>query len=169
VNWADFADAAPELARLGDERFDAFGLVLVGTIRKDGRPRISPVEPLITGGELFLGMMWQSKKALDLLRDPRCVVHSLLTKTDASEGEFKLWGRAVDVQDPAMRERCADAYEAKINWRPSEPYHLFAIDIESVSYVRSTGEGQLVMRWRPGSVVKESIRKWTGSGYADAD
>jgi hypothetical protein len=167
MNWSSFADEAPELARLGQERFDAVGLVLVGSIRRDGSPRISPVEPLITDGELYLGMMWQSKKALDLLRDPRCVVHSVVSKPDASEGELKLWGRARDVADPRERERCADAYFTKINWRPSEPYHLFAVDIESVSWIKSSGEEQLVIRWRPGRAAETSLRKWTGSGYAD--
>ena len=71
MHWNEFATAAPELARLGEERFEKWGLCLVGTIRKDGSPRISPVEPLITGGKLYLGMMWRSKKALDLIRDSR--------------------------------------------------------------------------------------------------
>ena len=167
MNWSAFAAEAPELARLGAERFDATGLVLVGSIRKDASPRISPVEPLITDGTLYLGMMWQSKKALDLLRDPRCAVHSTVSKADASEGEFKLWGRALDVKDAGERERCADACVAKINWRPAEPYHLFAIDIESASYIKSTEEGQLVMRWRPGRAAETSLRTWTGSGYAE--
>jgi len=167
VNWSSFASAAPELARLALERFDAAGLVLVGTIRKDGTPRISPVEPLIADGELYLGMMWQSKKALDLVRDPRCVVHSVVSKADASEGEFKLWGRARDVADPEERERCADAYFAKISWRPSEPYHLFAVDIESVWWIKSSGEEQLVIRWRPGRAAETSVRTWAGSGYGE--
>jgi hypothetical protein len=37
---------APELARQVRERFDATGLSLVATLRSDGWPRISPVEPL---------------------------------------------------------------------------------------------------------------------------
>ena len=44
--------------------------MLVGTIRKDGTPRISPNEPDFAVGRLFVSMMWRSKKALDLLRDP---------------------------------------------------------------------------------------------------
>jgi hypothetical protein len=66
--WKEFRESAPEMAELGEERFERTGLVLVGTICRDGSPRISPVEPLITEGHLFLGMMWQSMKALDLLR-----------------------------------------------------------------------------------------------------
>ncbi len=145
--WSDFEKAAPEMARLGEERFDRTGVVLVGTVRKDGSPRISPVEPLITRGQLFLGMMWRSKKALDLLRDPRCVVHSTISNRDGSEGEFKLRGRAVDVRDPDMRERYCEALYEKIDWRPEEPYHLFSVDVESAAFIAYEGEKQSVRRW----------------------
>jgi hypothetical protein len=68
-------------------------------------------------------------------------VHSVVSKKDASEGEFKLWGSAADVTDREERERCADAYEAKINWRPTEPYHLYRLDIESAAWVKSDPAG----------------------------
>lgn len=56
MHWEAFRQRAPELAALGEERFERTGLALVGTLRKDGRPRISPVEVSITDGELYLGM-----------------------------------------------------------------------------------------------------------------
>ncbi len=112
MNWNEFAQAAPDLAQAGEERFERWGLILLGSVRKDGTPRVSPVEPLIVGGELMLGMMWQSKKALDLLRDPRCLVHSIITDRKGNEGEFKLRGRARHrrprrprgVRESALRE-----------------------------------------------------------------
>jgi hypothetical protein len=45
-------------------------------------------------GDLWLSMMWLSKKALDLMRDPRILVHSVITSRDRSEGEFKIPGTA---------------------------------------------------------------------------
>ena len=63
MTWAEFKQAAPGLAEKAESLFDASGIVMVGTIRKDGSPRISPVEVLITDGKLYLGMMWQSLKA----------------------------------------------------------------------------------------------------------
>ena len=92
--WEEFRLHAPKLAGLGEERFERSGLILLGTLRKNGWPRISPVEAYITDGHLYLGMMWQSLKALDLLRDPRCTVHSVVSKPDGSEGEFKVYGYA---------------------------------------------------------------------------
>ena len=86
MNWTEFTQAAPELARLFKERLDATGLALIGTIRKDGTPRISPLEADLFEDHLLLGMMWQSKKALDLLRDPRCLVHSVVSDKDGSRG-----------------------------------------------------------------------------------
>jgi predicted pyridoxine 5'-phosphate oxidase superfamily flavin-nucleotide-binding protein len=97
--WPAFKETAPELAAKAEELFEETGVILVGTIRKDGSPRISPVEPLFVDGELLLGMMWQSLKALDLLRDPRCTVHNCITDRMAPHGEFKLHGVAADIQD----------------------------------------------------------------------
>ncbi len=147
MTWSEFEKVAPEIAQLGEERFDRSGLVLVGTVRKDGSPRISPVEPLITQGQLLLGMMWRSKKALDLIRDPRCVVHSTISNRDGSEGEFKLRGNVVDVPDPDMRERYSEALYEKIEWRPKEPYHLFSVDIESAAFIVYQNDEQSVRRW----------------------
>jgi hypothetical protein len=139
--WKDFAKADPELAALGEERFERTDLVLLGTLRKNGWPRISPVEFLIFEGHLYLGMMWRSMKALDLLRDPRCTVLNTVSDKDATEGEFKLYGRAVDITDPEQRSRYGQAMSEKIGWNPEDSgdgeesqYHLFAIDIESASF-----------------------------------
>ena len=52
VTWAEFAEAAPELAALGVAQFGQTGLALVGTLRRNGWPRISPVEPFIANGQL---------------------------------------------------------------------------------------------------------------------
>ena len=148
MNWNEFAQAAPDLAQAGEERFERWGLILLGSVRKDGTPRISPVEPLIVGGELLLGMMWQSKKALDLLREPRCLVHSIITDRKGNEGEFKLRGRARDIGDPDVREAYAKALFEKIGWRPQEPeLHLFAIDIEHVALIVFENEQKTVQTW----------------------
>jgi hypothetical protein len=44
LRWADFEVAASELATLGRERFERFGFLFVATVRKDGGPRVNPVE-----------------------------------------------------------------------------------------------------------------------------
>ena len=137
ATWQQFASQDPELAALGEAQFGRTGLALVGTLRRDGWPRISPVEPFITGGQLYLGMMWRSVKALDLLRDSRCLVHSTVSDRNGTEGEFKVYGRAVEVTGLEERRRFADAVYAAIGFRPEEPeFHCFAIAIESVVFAR---------------------------------
>ena len=69
-------------------------MVLLGTLRRDGSPRISPVEPYVARGQLMFGAMTWSGKANDLLRDPRCVLHSTITAPDAGEPELKAYGLA---------------------------------------------------------------------------
>ena len=135
VCWEQFAAQAPALAALGEAQFARTGLALVGTLRRDGWPRISPVEPFIVAGQLYLGMMWRSVKALDLLRDPRCVVHSTVSDRQGKEGEFKVYGRAIEVNDRDERRRFGDAVYAAIGFRPEEPeFHCFAIAMESVVF-----------------------------------
>jgi hypothetical protein len=150
VTWSELAAQAGDLATLGEERMEEVGVVLVGTVRADGTARISPVEPLLLDGRLYLGMMWRSKKALDLLRDPRVLVHSAVRSRDGADGEFKLRGRVRDIEDTATRERFADAVERKIDWRPPEPYHLFEVDIEDVAYVKFAPDGSMSLRRWPG-------------------
>ena len=149
MTWQNFKQNAHDLAALGEELFGRTGLVLLGTLRKDGFPRISPVEPLFAHGQLYLGMMWRSRKALDLLRDPRCTVHSATSKRDGSQGDFKVYGRAVAVSDLETRRRYCDALYEKIGWRPEEPeFHLFSIGVESVSFVDFKDEKMTHQVWK---------------------
>jgi len=136
MNWERFMADVPELASPAEARFRNDGLCLVGTLRKDGSPRISPCELDFAAGELLLGMMWRSRKALDLLRDPRIVVHSVTSDREGTEGDVKLYGRAIDISSTEVRQVYRDAIIARIGWAPDESeYHLFALDIESAGYI----------------------------------
>ena len=148
MRWAEFAAASPELAKLCEERLLGPGVALLGTLRADGSPRISPCEVYVVDGELLLGMMWRSRKANDLHRDPRIAVHSIVIAKDDTAGDVKLYGRIRDIDDPGLRERYADVVEEAIAWRPKDPYHLFAVDIEQSGGI-SFGEGARAIRWPP--------------------
>lgn len=151
MNWGGFAREAPELAKKGEALVEHGGVVLLGTVRKDGSPRISPVEPLFLEAELYLGMMWRSLKAADLLRDPRCTVHNLIGDRHAKEGEFKLHGRARSITDAETRKRYGAALEKKIGWNPEGmKYHLFAIELESAGLFLNKDQKRMVTRWRTG-------------------
>lgn len=147
MRWEEFVSACPRLARLGQTRFAKDQLVFVGTLRKDGWPRISPCEVDIAAGHLLLGMMWRSAKALDLLRDSRVAVHSVTCDREGGDGDLKLYGRAVDIRDAPLRETYRRAITARIGWAPDEPsYHLFSIDIERAAFIKF-GRGKRVMVW----------------------
>jgi Pyridoxamine 5'-phosphate oxidase len=89
MRWSELQDGQPGLAVLGQRRLLEPGVVLVATIRGDGTPRLSPVEPLVMDGNLWLSMLWQSRKAADLLRDPRILVHSVITSRMAVKGSSR--------------------------------------------------------------------------------
>jgi hypothetical protein len=105
-SWREFELAAPPISQLAKQRFEALRVALLGTLRSDGSPRVSPIEPYLSQGQLLLGAMSWSLKTSDLLRDPRCVLHSAVTAPDAGEAEVKLYGRATEVS-AEIREGCA--------------------------------------------------------------
>jgi hypothetical protein len=149
MNWEGFMAAVPKLADLAEARFRKDGLCMVGTLRKDGSPRISPCELDFAAGELLLGMMWRSRKALDLLRDSRIVVHSVTSDLEGTEGDVKLYGRAIDTSAAHVRQAYRDAIKARTGWAPDEPeYHLFALDIESAGYI-VFGDERYALAWDP--------------------
>jgi len=148
MKWQDFAEAAPGLAALGREAFDEQHLCILGTLRRDGWPRISPCEVYIVDTELMLGMMPDSRKALDLRRDPRVTVVNGQAARIPKRGDFKLYGRATEIFDKPTRDRLADAQEAAIDWRPTDPFHVFLVDILSAAFIRF-GEEHRVLRWSP--------------------
>jgi hypothetical protein len=164
VRWSEMEEAQPRLGELSRERLIGPGVVLVGTVRRDGTPRISPVEPYLLDGELWLSMLWQSTKARDLLRDPRILVHSVITGRDGTEGEVKLRGTARAEEDLAVQRRYADAVTADLGWNPQPGrFHLFAVDIGEVVLIRYDPDGrgdQHVARWPPG---REFIRRGTSA------
>jgi Pyridoxamine 5'-phosphate oxidase len=141
MRWDAFEQACPQIAQMARERFAKDELVMLGTIRPDGSPRISPNECDFAAGRLFVSMMWQSQKALDLLRDPRVAVHSVPDTRMNPGGDVKLYGRIVDEQDPDVREAFRNEIKRRIDWAPDEPdYHCFSLDVTQAGFI-SFGEG----------------------------
>jgi hypothetical protein len=163
MHWSDLECGQPRLAAVGHERLIAPGVLLVGTIRRDGTPRLSPVEPLLLDGDLWLSMMWQSAKARDLLRDLRILVHSVVTSREGTAGEFKVRGTARAEEDPATQRRYAGAVTASLDWSPVPgEFHLFAVDMAQVTFMRydhATGD-QFTAMWPPG---REFVRRGTSA------
>jgi hypothetical protein len=52
MRWNDLSEREPRFAELAQERLIAPGVLLVVTMRRDGTPRLSPVEPLNFKGDV---------------------------------------------------------------------------------------------------------------------
>jgi hypothetical protein len=159
MNWHDLELAAPELARLGRERFEATNVALLGTLRSDGSPRISPVEPYLVMGQLLIGALSSSHKARDLLRDPRCTLHSSVSDVNGSEGEFKLQGRAALVTDESVLR---GDYQAWWTSEDASPASVFSIDIVSTAHIAwSIDSSEMtVTHWDPERGVRQSTERY---------
>jgi len=145
MTWRDLEAEAPELARLGRERLERARVALLGTLRKDGSPRISPIEPYLSHGRLLFGAMAWSAKARDLRRDPRCVLHSTISGPDSGEGELKLYGRAIEA-DQAVRESCPEGWWTQ---RPADAAAVFSLTIEQATFISwDLGRSEMTIgRW----------------------
>jgi hypothetical protein len=159
TDWTTFTTEAPGLAALAERRLEATGLMLLATLRRDGYPRISPLEPIVHDGRLHLGMMPDSTKALDLRRDPRCALHTATADKNVAEGDVKLWGRADEVTDRDELQAYADALEAQLghHFEPDD-INLFVVDLEGVSSVEIVDDAMHVTTWRPGQPVRVDVK-----------
>ena len=109
-------------------------------------------------GELLLGMVWHSPKALDLLRDPRCVLHSCTTDKAGTEGDFKLYGGAIEAGEPVQLDAYDAAIRQRTGWTPPRPFHVFAIGITSVGY-NVFGDRREWMTWDPDRGVRKGKQR----------
>jgi pyridoxamine 5'-phosphate oxidase-like protein len=150
-SWGGVVEVAPDLANAVQGRFEAHGLGLLATLRRDGAPRLSGVEPLFAHGDLWIGMMPDSFKAADLLRDPRFALHSATVDKNVTEGDAKIAGRAVAVaaDDTATFTRFLTAFAAATGYPPPDgPFHLFRADVHEVSMIRPGGDHLDIDFWR---------------------
>src|SRR5688572_3858268 len=88
-SWADVVDREPDFAERVRHLLASHKHLTLATLRKDGSPGISGTELQIEDGDLWLGMMTRSMKALDLRRDPRLALHS--PSVDPPEGAESGW------------------------------------------------------------------------------
>lgn len=158
TGWQDLELGAPEIARLGMTRLTAAGVAMLGTVRGDGSPRISPVEPCLVAGQLLVGAMAWSGKAADLLRDPRYVLHSTVTGPDTGEGELKLYGSAAEAGQHARGATASAWWSA---W-PVDTAILFLLHVAQAAFIEwDTGNGQMTIhRWSPQRGYNRTSRRY---------
>lgn len=152
--WADFTAAAPRIAAVFARRHAATGhLCFLGTLRPDGYPRISPVEPGFFEDRLWINGMPGTAKFRDLVRDPRFTLHTATVDTQVGDGDAKVWGTVEDVQDPDLHQRYAEALYAETGFdlRGQSFEHFFGTHITGASAVEVLDGHLDITVWREGT------------------
>ena len=158
ASWRDLEQAAPHIARAGRALLDQAREALLGTLRPDGSPRISPVEPYFADGQLIFGLMTWSGKARDLRRDPRCVLHSTISEPDAGKPELKLYGLTATAGD-FLRNACRQAW-----WigQPHAAADVVLLDVTQAVLIEwDLEDGQMTTtHWSPGPGLWQRARSY---------
>ncbi len=166
ASWDEVAMSAPEFAGAVRALFDAHRHKTVATLRRDGSPRISGIEASFVQGDLWLGMMPDSRKALDLLRDPRMALHSATVDPPddpaAFAGDAKLSGRAEEVTDLARFRAFLDGtgQAGQEQFQPGS-FHLFRVDVGEVVLTRvgDPPDHLVIELWRDGHGLRRTKRR----------
>lgn len=116
----------------------------LSTVRPDGRPHVTPLIAVWTGGALYFGTGAEEQKARNLERNPRCTLTT--GRNSLGDGlDIAVEGEAVQVRDTATLRRVADAYEAKYEAHFTAPDGTF----HGMSDAIREGTGPLVFEVAP--------------------
>lgn len=167
ATWSEVEQAAPELADAVRAAFDAHKHKVLATLRADGSPRLSGNEATFRDGDVWLGMMHQSRKALDLRRDQRMELHSAPVDEELKLGDARLAGRAVEITDPEMLRTFAaasspgDDRDGGKGDEPLQPYHLFRVDVTDITLIRigDPADHLVIESWSDDSGYKRIERR----------
>ncbi|MFC8528662.1 pyridoxamine 5'-phosphate oxidase family protein [Nocardia sp. NPDC057227] len=154
TTWTRFLDEAPRVSAIFTRRHRATGnLCLLGTLRADGSPRISPIEPRVFEGMLVIAGMPNTRKFADLIRDPRFCLHTATTDPMVGDGDAKLFGSVSDLPDRELHTRFAQHLfdETGFDIRGKEFDHFFVADrLTGGSTVELVDGHMEIAVWTPG-------------------
>jgi hypothetical protein len=158
ATWTELTAEAPELAARIVARFGAHKHLLIATLRADGSPRISGIEAGFSRGELYLGMMPDSRKGADLRRDPRFALHSAPLDLELADGDAKLSGRAHLVTDQGFVAGYLRTLGEATDQTPPGDADLFRADVLEASIVTVVGDHLAIDSWRSGEGTTHRTR-----------
>ena len=135
-SWKEFGNLQPELAQFGKEHFSS-KVAFLGTVRKSGFRRVHPVCPIVSDYNFFVFMEPTSPKGKDLIANDKFSLHSLVTDSNGSTGEFWLSGHAFLVSNEILR---TEAIQSS-SYKPKDRYILFQLYVTEAgsNYYSSTG------------------------------
>jgi general stress protein 26 len=102
--WADVAEVLAE-----SEMF------WLSTVRRDGRPHVTPLPAIWLDGTLYFCAGAQEQKTRNLQSSPRCVL-AVGANQFRSGLEVVVEGTAARVTGPALLQRLAAIWKAKLDW-----------------------------------------------------
>ncbi len=155
VSWADFEQDASDLAQRVRARMESHRHVVMGTLRRDGSPRLSGMEAPIRSGHLWLAMTPGSLKASDLRHDPRFALHSAPDSERLPDGDARIAG-IVAVADSTQQAEFIAGHRYPIE-DPSS-MELFTARIGRVVLVRVDGDRLLIESWTPSAGYTQSTQ-----------
>lgn len=144
TSWQEFEEAAPELAAAVGGRLWATKHHVLATLRKDGSPRVSGTEVEFTPPDIFMGSMGGSKKAKDLVRDPRFAVHANPGDGSMEGGDAKISGTVIEVPEPSSH--------------PGSHRFLISIDEVVLTSLSPKMDCLVIQIWKPGKPVRRVER-----------
>jgi len=126
ATWEEFAAEVPEIAAAGWGLLShpGFGFGYLATVRRDGGPRLHPIDPVLAAGHLTAFIV-PSPKLEDLRRDGRYALHS--SGAENVDDEFCVTGGATVVRDEGLRE----AALAACHFTPGDDHVLVDLGIDS--------------------------------------
>ena len=129
---------------------------MLGTLRRDGSPRVSPIEVAVLDGRLYIGMMPGSRKALDVAPGrPHLARHGARRSHDMG-GEGKLFGRAAPVTDLARADAVFAAHSTEAGYDPDDVRGspLFEVVVSGAAWQYVEGDAFTTRSWVEGGPVR---------------
>jgi nitroimidazol reductase NimA-like FMN-containing flavoprotein (pyridoxamine 5'-phosphate oxidase superfamily) len=155
ASFADVENVEPDLADRVRAILSSTTNAVLGTIRRDGSPRLSGADPYFHDGQLRIWSMPGARKGQDLRRDPRVALHSIPWDSrklrdgagEVGEADAKVSGTAVLISDPRELSAFRTWLESERGFEPPTDWDLFTIDIDALTVI-SVDTGRLVVdRW----------------------
>lgn len=149
ATWKQLVDDAPDLAARIRSRFEAAPRHVLATRTLTGAPRVSGTGVGFWRDQVWIGWASRSGKSMDLLVDPRFVLHSNPGDGSRVGGDVKVDGtvRSAPKDDPGRAAVLAETGS-------TEPFQLFWLDVSRVVLTTVAGPTTRVETWRPGAGVQ---------------
>jgi hypothetical protein len=138
MTWGNLQSGDPWLAEYGLSRLNG-QICYLATGRRDGRPRLHTVYPVVGDGHLSLFMEPTSAIGYDLARGSSYILHSLVSDPPQLSGEFLCVGEGRVIEDKLLRELA----ESHARFRPQLKDALLELSVDkAVSTTYQQGEPQ---------------------------